>query len=98
MTLKTNSNRRAVADVWEEVEAPLNRYEEQIEIEVASNCGWSGELRPGLTDLPARPARSIVLYFAGGVDAPEVAKALLADAEAWLASSDVQPMAPWRVE
>ena len=79
--------------IWEKVDALLERFDGHMEFEVASECCWSGELRLGLTNPENKPARSIVFFSVAGRDPADVAKRLLADAENWLATSGVEPLA-----
>jgi hypothetical protein len=81
-----------MSSVWEDVDELLARYDSSLRFEIASACDWSGELRLTLTDPENAPSRSVTFFSAGGGDPEEVAHAVLADAVAWLAESDQQPL------
>ena len=79
--------------IWKRVDALLDQFDGHLKIDVASACCWSGELRLGLTNPDNAPARSIVFFSVAGRDPGDVAKRLLADAESWLVSSGLSPLA-----
>ena len=68
--------------IWDNVENIIGATDAHLELVVAAQCCWSGELRIGLTNPPDSPARSMVFFAVGGASPGEVAKRLLADAEA----------------
>ena len=80
--------------VWERVDEMLNRYDAHVDINCGTAYVWSGQLRLTLTNPENAPARSMVFFSAGGGDPEDVAEALLADAEAWLAESQQEPLLP----
>jgi hypothetical protein len=74
--------------VWERLEDVIEASDGHLELMVAAQCCWSGELRIGLTNPPHAPARSMVFFSAGGANPAQVAKRLLADYEDWMMSPD----------
>jgi hypothetical protein len=80
--------------VWDEVADLLECYDGDLRLNTASECVWAGQLRLMLTNPERKPARSIVFFASGGIDPADIANRLLADAEDWLAKSEVQPLAP----
>jgi hypothetical protein len=82
--------------VWDEIDELLDRYDGHLKLDVATQCCWGGELRLGLTNPEDAPARSMVFYSVAGNNPAEVARRLLRDAEAWLASSGCNPLPPPR--
>ena len=80
--------------IWERVDDMFARYDAAIDIKGTTGCAWEGQLRLTLTNPTSEPSRSMTIYSAGGGDPEEVAEALLADAEAWIAESGQQPLPP----
>ena len=83
--------------IWERVHALLERFDGHLEISVATDCYWGGELRLGLTNPDNSPARSVVFYSVAARGPAEVARRLLADAANWLATSGMEPLAAERL-
>lgn len=79
---------------WEEIEELLAVYDGDLEITVASECCWSGQLRLTLTDPMDAPSRSITFYSVGGGSPEMVAARLLDDFKAWLEDSSDAPLPP----
>jgi hypothetical protein len=69
--------------IWQRIEELLDACDGHLELVVAAECAWSGELRIGLANPPNAPARSVVFFSAGGEDPLEVAHRLMAAYEAW---------------
>src|SRR5262245_15508279 len=63
--------------VWDRIEDIIEAHDGHLELVVAAQCCWRGELRIGLTNPPDSPARSMVFFAAGGASPREVAKRLL---------------------
>jgi hypothetical protein len=61
---------------------------------MASESLWGGQLRLTLTNPAEAPSRSMAFYSVAGHGPEDVAERLLADAEAWLAETDTEPLPP----
>jgi hypothetical protein len=70
-------------DVWDRIHDLLEEVDGHLEIGVASECCWSGELRIGLTNPDNAPARNMTFFSVGHGDPTSVARRLLADYEDW---------------
>jgi hypothetical protein len=75
----------------EQLEELVHSYDADLNFSTACRTCWSGQLRLALPDPTGAPSRSITFFSTGGADPEQVAAALLADAEAWLAESGVEP-------
>lgn len=76
----------------ERLEEIVQQYDADLEFKVACACAWSGQLRLTLTNPDMAPSRSITFYSTGGFDPEEVAAALLADVQTWLAETEEKPL------
>jgi hypothetical protein len=74
---------------WDEVDALFKQYDGQMDISVSSETLWWGELR-----LTATKGQSVLFHAVAACDPAAVSKQLLAKAKAWLATTDVEPLAP----
>lgn len=86
--------------VWDAIDELLETYDGDIQVECASKCAWSGQIRLTLTDPEGAPSRSVVFHSVGGVVPEDVGERLLADVRDWLATSGLQPLPapPWVVD
>lgn len=86
--------------VWDAIEDLLDTYDGEIQIKLASERAWSGQIRLTLTDPEGAPSRSMTFFSAGGIDPEAVAEHLLADVADWLSTSGVTPLPapPWAVD
>ena len=84
--------------IWTAIEDLLEAHDGHLELEVASACCWSGELRIGLTNPNRAPARSAVFFAIAG-EPEEVARRLLADFKDWRKTAGTIPsleeLSPW---
>jgi hypothetical protein len=90
---QSKQQKKAATTVWDTIEMLFRRYDGHLELEVASRCCWSGELRLTVSDPTNAPARSIVFYSMAGASPEDVAERLLADVHDWLAEGYV-PLPP----
>jgi hypothetical protein len=88
--------------IWTAIEDILEAHDGHLELNVASACCWSGELRIGLTNPNNAPARSAAFFAAGGGTPEEVARRLLADFHEWRKTAGTIPsleeLSPWLFE
>jgi hypothetical protein len=70
----------------------LDRFDADAHFAVGSESMWSGELRLTLTNPDGAPSRSMTFFSVAANDPTEAARALVDDANEWLATSGVQPM------
>jgi hypothetical protein len=76
------------------LEALLRRYDGELEFSMRSDGMWRGQLRLTLAKPDSLRLRSVTFSAAADHGPEDVAELLLADAEAWLAESDSEPLAP----
>lgn len=85
-------------DVWGALDEVLTRFDGDFRVEMGSGLPWAGQLRVTLTNPSDGPSRSMTFYSVGAWCPEDVASAVLADLEAWMMESGVEPLpvAAWK--
>jgi hypothetical protein len=76
------------------LEALLRQHDGELEFSTRSHSMWRGQLRLAVAKPESQRLRSVTFRAAADHGPDEVAEVLLADAEAWLAEPDSEPLAP----
>ena len=87
---------KEAGEAMERLENLVHSYDADLEFETSTGVPWSGTLRLTLTNPEGAPSRSMVFYTTGAGYPEDAAKALLADAESWIADGgEPMPPPPW---
>ena len=86
--------RQPATNAIDRLEELLRRHDGELEFSMRSHGIWRGQLRLAVAKPESLRLRSVTFGAAADNGPEDVAEMLLADAEAWLAETDSEPLAP----